>query len=122
MIPYILAAVGGYLIGDSLKAKLFAKGGKLSSWETIYGEVVKEINRVDDIETILLFSGHFIEVKDNEIVGSDYLNVPNYLIDKINKDLNRKINYDKSKYAKGGLMPNSSFLKKIHPSGNPLKR
>ena len=29
MIPYILAAVGGYLIGDSLNAKLFAGGGKV---------------------------------------------------------------------------------------------
>jgi hypothetical protein len=29
MIPYILAAVGGYLIGDSLKGKQYAKGGKV---------------------------------------------------------------------------------------------
>jgi len=27
MLPYILAAVGGYLIGDSLKGKQYAKGG-----------------------------------------------------------------------------------------------
>ena len=27
MIPFILAAVGGYLIGDSMKSKKFAKGG-----------------------------------------------------------------------------------------------
>jgi hypothetical protein len=30
MIPYILAAVGGYLIGDSLNAKLFAGGGMMA--------------------------------------------------------------------------------------------
>ena len=29
MIPYILAAVGGYLIGDSLKGKLYADGGMI---------------------------------------------------------------------------------------------
>ena len=113
MIPYILSAVGGYLIGDSMKAKLLAKGGKLSSWETIYGEIVKEISRVDDIEIIHLFSGHYIEVKDNQVIGSDYLNVPNYVIDKINKDLNRKINYDKSKYADGGELAKGGELKTI---------
>ena len=30
MIPYILAAAGGYLIGDSLKGKEFAKGGMMA--------------------------------------------------------------------------------------------
>ena len=30
MIPYILAAVGGYLIGDSLKGKQYAKGGMMA--------------------------------------------------------------------------------------------
>jgi len=29
MIPYIFAAVGGYLIGDSIKAEQYAKGGKV---------------------------------------------------------------------------------------------
>jgi len=28
MIPYLLAAVGGYLLGDSMKDKKFADGGK----------------------------------------------------------------------------------------------
>jgi hypothetical protein len=30
MLPYILAAVGGYLIGDSLKGKQFAEGGYMA--------------------------------------------------------------------------------------------
>jgi hypothetical protein len=30
MLPYILAAVGGYLIGDSLKGKQFADGGMMA--------------------------------------------------------------------------------------------
>jgi hypothetical protein len=29
MLPYILAAVGGYLIGDSLKGKQYARGGMM---------------------------------------------------------------------------------------------
>ena len=31
MIPYILAAIGGYLIGDSMKGKQYANGGELES-------------------------------------------------------------------------------------------
>jgi hypothetical protein len=34
MIPYILAAVGGYLIGDSLKEK-FADGGELKYYQEL---------------------------------------------------------------------------------------
>ena len=30
MIPYILAAVGGYLIGDSMKAQQYADGGMMA--------------------------------------------------------------------------------------------
>ena len=30
MLPYILAAVGGYLIGDSMKGKQYAKGGMMA--------------------------------------------------------------------------------------------
>jgi hypothetical protein len=38
MIPYILAAVGGYLIGDSLKGKQYAKGGGVSQDKFKYVE------------------------------------------------------------------------------------
>ena len=41
MIPYILAAVGGYLIGDSLKAKLFAGGGNVDFRKFKEGTLVK---------------------------------------------------------------------------------
>jgi hypothetical protein len=41
MIPYILAAVGGYLIGDSLKEK-FADGGTIN---------IEELNRLDHWHT-----------------------------------------------------------------------
>ena len=34
MIPYLLAAVGGYLIGDSMKeSQTFADGGKIRAWD-----------------------------------------------------------------------------------------
>jgi hypothetical protein len=33
MLPYILAAVGGYLIGDSMKGKQFADGGMMADGE-----------------------------------------------------------------------------------------
>lgn len=84
------------------KRNKYANGGEVSVWETIDGEIVKEISKFNGIESILLFSGHFVEVKDSKIIGSDYLKVPNYVVDKINKDLNRNIKYDEGKYAKGG--------------------
>jgi len=31
MIPYLLAVVGGYLIGDSMKSQTFGKGSQVSS-------------------------------------------------------------------------------------------
>lgn len=84
------------------KRNKYANGGEVSVWETIDGEIVKEISKFNGIESILLYSGHFVEVKDSKIIGSDYLKVPNYVVDKINKDLNRNIKYDEGKYAKGG--------------------
>ena len=48
MIPYILAAVGGYLIGDSLKGKqyaergMMAKGGRVYTDEEIYEMIHEE--------------------------------------------------------------------------------
>jgi len=35
MIPFLLAAVGGYFIGDSMKGQTFADGGKVRSWDFI---------------------------------------------------------------------------------------
>jgi hypothetical protein len=43
MIPYILAAVGGYLIGDSLKGKQFAKGGNI--------ETIRRFNRHEQMDS-----------------------------------------------------------------------
>ena len=37
MIPLILAVVGGYLIGDSMKSQIYAKGGMIQDFE-IYDE------------------------------------------------------------------------------------
>jgi hypothetical protein len=50
MIPYILAAVGGYLIGDSLKEK-FADGGTIN---------IEELNRLDHWHTKI--DGFLLEV------------------------------------------------------------
>ena len=48
MIPFLLAAVGGYLIGQSRKDEKFADGGKISSsdWENMnYSDQVKYIKK-----------------------------------------------------------------------------
>lgn len=44
MIPYILAVVGGYLIGDSLKGKQYAEGGMMAK----DGEIEKRLKFVND--------------------------------------------------------------------------
>jgi hypothetical protein len=44
MIPFILAAVGGYLIGDSVKSEKFANGG----------EIINEVEIIDDVDDNLL--------------------------------------------------------------------
>jgi hypothetical protein len=50
MIPYILAAVGGYLIGDSMKDKQFARGGQTATWGGVRGrlnEPILSFSKVD---------------------------------------------------------------------------
>ena len=39
MIPFILAAVGGYLIGDSMKSEKFAKGGGIDNKVEVIDDV-----------------------------------------------------------------------------------
>ena len=53
MIPYLLAAVGGYLIGDSIESKNFAEGGAVGNemWESIkrkFSEVFFEEDSNED--------------------------------------------------------------------------
>jgi polyhydroxyalkanoate synthesis regulator phasin len=46
MIPYLLAAVGGYLIGDSMKNnQTFADGGETMGYSTEVGEVVETFSK-----------------------------------------------------------------------------
>ena len=54
MIPYILAAVGGYLIGDSVKGKQYARGGKMPD-EIKSGDLVHipAINKTGVVSGIL---------------------------------------------------------------------
>jgi len=48
MIPYILAAIGGYLIGDSLKSQQYAKGGKVPEKVRKFIDLQNEINKQID--------------------------------------------------------------------------
>ena len=55
MIPFILAAVGGYLIGDAYKQQVFAEGGVLKgsnpkTGET-YGVVIGSQKKSDEINS-----------------------------------------------------------------------
>lgn len=56
-------------------------------WESIQGEIVSELSRTGSITSLLLYSGNMVEVKDGKIIGSDYLKVPDYVVNKINNDL-----------------------------------
>jgi hypothetical protein len=46
MIPYILSAVGGYLIGDSIKTDQYADGGMMAKGGLT--ESQEELNRIGD--------------------------------------------------------------------------
>jgi hypothetical protein len=48
MLPVILAAVGGYLIYDSLKSKKFADGGEMSDDD----ENLKEVHITTDKDMV----------------------------------------------------------------------
>ena len=70
MLPYILAVVGGYLIGDSLKAEQskYAKGGGVESYpelikiaKEIADETVEEINEeVQDVKSKMPYKAQFV--------------------------------------------------------------
>jgi hypothetical protein len=60
MLPYILAAVGGYLIGDSMKGKQFADGGMMAEggYMARGGKLeVGDTVMVDDSGYVKLFTG-----------------------------------------------------------------
>jgi hypothetical protein len=49
MLPYILAAVGGYLIGDSMK-KQYARGGMMSNGVKIKTSIPKSSKYIDIVD------------------------------------------------------------------------
>ena len=60
MLPYILAAVGGYLIGDSMKGKQYARGGELKSdLSSIKKKYEKNEDKNAHSENVVLLAKHF---------------------------------------------------------------
>ena len=136
MIPYILAAVGGYLIGDSMKGKLFANGGKLEIGKPDYQLTEQEyidkyVNDKYDIDLAKEDYKNIIDKAQSDIVfdGKDYWwqDLDEGIWWKLDKEGEITIEqsddkpkgktissfeYDKLKYSKGGLMPNDTFVGK----------
>ena len=78
MLPYILAAVGGYLIGDSLKGKQYAKGGKMDDGHTskkinILLSKLKSAAKNGDEEKFDKISNQIHQISDNQgLTESEY--------------------------------------------------
>jgi hypothetical protein len=68
MLPFLLAAVGGYLIGDAFSIPKFADGGEIGDEITIetadYNQYTGKIVRVSNAEMILNF-GNDIKGKES---------------------------------------------------------
>jgi len=129
MIPYLLAAVGGYLIGDSMKSQKldkFADDGVMANGGKIKSELIPMVEKQKDGESIIDFDRTMtINFTGTEKELSDK-------IDEITKS-NRNIAYvqkridgkrtklvmskyylsdklDDDEYAKGGVMANGGQL------------
>ena len=84
MLPYILAAVGGYLIGDSMKDKLFADGGtinielnRLDHWQTKKDGFLLQVGKVaGEYKASISNDKGFYESKffDSLLAASKYIN------------------------------------------------
>lgn len=102
MIPYILAVVGGYLIGDSLKGKQYARGGFVSKGERVW-------NKMRSSERMSFLYENFtpeITPRGQELlVGRTF----NFLPKNVKIKLESK--YADVEYADGGEI--ASFEKKI---------
>ena len=102
MIPYILAVVGGYLIGDSLKGKQYARGGFVSKGERVW-------NKMRSSERMSFLYENFtpeITPRGQELlVGRTF----NFLPKNVKMKLESK--YADVEYADGGEI--ASFEKKI---------
>ena len=77
MIPYILAAVGGYLIGDSLKGKQYARGGQMAIWGGVRGglnEPVLSFSKIDyDVNVNPKNLEVDVNIKERDLVDYDAL-------------------------------------------------
>lgn len=102
MIPYILAVVGGYLIGDSLKGKQYARGGFVGKGERVW-------NKMRNSERMSFLYENFtpeITPRGQELlVGRTF----NFLPKNVKMKLESK--YADVEYADGGEI--ASFEKKI---------
>jgi hypothetical protein len=84
MLPYILSAVGGYLIGDSMKDKLFADGGtinielnRLDHWQTKKDGFLLQVGKVaGEYKASISNDKGFYESKffDSLLAASKYIN------------------------------------------------
>lgn len=83
MLPYILAAVGGYLIGDSLKGKQFAEGGIMDSGKQFAERGTNTFMTTEQI--IENFNNAFISIskvetngKENGMICTIYRDTPKF--------------------------------------------
>ena len=123
MIPFILAAVGGYLIGDSMKSQAFSDGGSVTE---IQIEKEGKHIKVYYLKGNIGFDG---SLKKNKNSG-EYEFEPDYFEDKESENY-----YDENweeigeeildafynKMAKGGTIGDAARVKELNKTGVIMK-
>jgi hypothetical protein len=87
MIPFILAAVGGYLIGDSMKSSQFADGGRLSEYSNdALTDMIINLSRYEDNKEIIDSVKEELERRKSKTAKLDLDKVSNVVVDGIDYD------------------------------------
>jgi uncharacterized protein YydD (DUF2326 family) len=108
MIPFILAGLGGYLIGDSLNEQEFAKGG-LAGLDVSSLDALEKIQYKDLTEKSNLTKEDALSIIINNVEG-DYEQLSSKL-SKIAKQLAELPKGQMTLFADGGMSKDEKFHK-----------
>ena len=117
MLPYILAAVGGYLIGDSLKGKQYAEGGMMMARGGKINSIKKDWDSWDEIygRKDTLVKAGYPEKEANKLSKKNWDSLDKQVQEKVRdgiiaETIDSMKGMMKSLYTYGGLDKNSSYL------------
>jgi len=101
MIPYLLAVVGGYLLGDSMKdSQTFADGGMMANGGNVSNIVEKYMHKKnDDVKNLIL------EMRFNGTDTKKYHKLYKIVVDNIVLE-NKEIKKEEVEIEVGGYLDN----------------